>query len=152
MFTLIIKVRQTSPYRLRFSAKKKKDYRRVRAMLPPPTFKRGKNESYEYVFPLFYLPSSSSVLWVLELCRYHRYNNGGQNRLAATSSLWLLRRRLLLLFFSFCCCCFFCCCCCCFLLLLFFFCFFFLFFRKFNISVAMATNQNQRVGQNSYGL
>ena len=26
------------------------------------------------------------------------------------------------------------------------------FFRKFNISVAMATNQNQRFGQNSYGL
>ena len=26
------------------------------------------------------------------------------------------------------------------------------FFRKFNISVAMATNQNQRFEQNSYGL
>ena len=27
-----------------------------------------------------------------------------------------------------------------------------MFFRKFNISVAMATNQNQQFGQNSYGL
>ena len=26
------------------------------------------------------------------------------------------------------------------------------FFRKFSISVAIATNQNQRFGQNSYGL
>ena len=26
------------------------------------------------------------------------------------------------------------------------------FFRKFNIPVAMATNQNQRFGRNSYGL
>ena len=26
------------------------------------------------------------------------------------------------------------------------------FFRKFKILVAMATNQNQRFGQNSYGL
>ena len=29
---------------------------------------------------------------------------------------------------------------------------FWIFFRKFNISVAMATNQNQRFQQNSYGL
>ena len=26
------------------------------------------------------------------------------------------------------------------------------FFQKFNISVAMATNQNQSFGQNSYGM
>ena len=29
---------------------------------------------------------------------------------------------------------------------------FWIFFWKFNISVAMATNQNQQFGQNSYGL
>ena len=29
---------------------------------------------------------------------------------------------------------------------------FLIFFRKFNISVAMATNQNQLFGQNLYGL
>ena len=135
MFTLIIKVRQTSPYRLRFSAKKK-DYRRVRAMLHPSTFKRGKNESYEYVFPRFIYPV------VPVFCEYWNYVVTIDTTMEAKIGLQLhppygfWEGDYCCCCFSFCCCCFFvffvvvvfCCCFFVFLFFCFFFVFVFLFF------------------------